>query len=62
LSSHLLSKNVKVKIYKTVILPVVLYWCETWYLTVREEHKLMVFDNMVLKRIFGPKRDAVMGG
>jgi hypothetical protein len=48
---------VKVRIYKTIILPVVLYWCETWSLTVREEHKLMVFENRVLRRIFGPKRD-----
>jgi hypothetical protein len=59
LSSHLLSKNVKLRIYKTIILPVVLYGCETWYLTVREEHKLRVFENRVLRRIFGPKRDGV---
>jgi hypothetical protein len=57
LSSHLLSKNVKVRIYKTIILPVVLYGCETWSLTVREEHKLRV-----VSRIFGPKRDEVTGG
>jgi hypothetical protein len=56
LSSCLLSKNVKVRIYKTIILPVVLYGCETWSLTVREEHKLRVFENRVLRRIFGPKR------
>jgi hypothetical protein len=62
LSSHLLSKNVKVTIYKTIILPVVLYWCETWSLTVREAHKLRVFENRVLRRIFGPKRDGVTGG
>jgi hypothetical protein len=55
-------KNVKVRIYKTIILFVVLYWCETWSLTLREEHKLRVFENMVLRRIFGPKRDQVMGG
>jgi hypothetical protein len=61
-SSRLLSKNVKVKIYKTTILPVVLYGCESWSLTVREEHKLSVFENMVLRRIFGPKRDRVTGG
>jgi hypothetical protein len=48
LSSRLLSKNVKVRIYKTIILPVVLYGCETWSLTVREEHKLRVFENRVL--------------
>jgi hypothetical protein len=62
LSSRLLSKNVKVKIYNTIILPVVLYGCETWCLTVREEHKLRVFENRVLRRIFGPKRDGVTCG
>jgi hypothetical protein len=62
LSSRLLSKNVKVRIYKTIILPVVLYGCETWSLTVREVHKLRVFVNRVLRRIFGPKRDGVMRG
>jgi hypothetical protein len=62
LSSHLLSKNVKIRLYKTVILPVVLYGCETWSVTLREEHKLRVFVNMVLSRIFGPKRDGVTGG
>jgi hypothetical protein len=60
LSSRLLSRNVKVKIYKTIILPVVLYECETWSLTLREEHRIRVFDNRVLK-IFGPKRDEVKG-
>jgi hypothetical protein len=58
----LLSKNVKVRIYKTIILPVVLYGCETWSLTVGEEHKLRVFENRVLRRIFGPKRDVMTGG
>jgi hypothetical protein len=62
LSSRLLSKYVKVRIYKTIILPVVLYGCETWSLTVREKHKLRVFENRVLRRIFIPKRDGVMGG
>jgi hypothetical protein len=62
LSSRLLSKNVKVRIYKTIILPVVLYGSGTWPLTVRQEHKLRVFENRVLKRIFGPKRDGVTGG
>jgi hypothetical protein len=52
---------VKVRIYKTIILPVVLYGCETLSLTVREEHKLRVFENRVLRRIFGPKRDRVTG-
>jgi hypothetical protein len=61
LSSRLLSRNVEVKIYKTTILPVVLYGCETWSLTQREEHRLRVFENRVLRRIFGPKRDEVMG-
>jgi hypothetical protein len=53
---------VKVRTYKTIILPVVLYGCETWSLTVREEHKLRVFRNRLLRRIFGPKRDRVTGG
>jgi hypothetical protein len=57
LSSRLLSKNIKIRIYKTIILPVVLYGCETWSLTLREEHRLRVFENRVLRRIFGPKRD-----
>jgi hypothetical protein len=55
LSSRLLSKNVKVRVYKTIILPVVLYGCETWSLAVREEHKLRVFENRVLRRIFGKR-------
>jgi hypothetical protein len=62
LSCSLLSKNIKFKIYKTVILPVVLYWCETWSLTLREEHRLRVFENRVLRRIFRPKRDEMTGG
>jgi hypothetical protein len=49
----------KVRIYKTLILPVDLYGCKTWSLTVREEHKLRVFENKVLRTIFGPKRDRV---
>ena len=53
LSSSRLSKNVKIKIYRTVILPVVLYGCETWLLTLREEHRLRVFENRVLSRILG---------
>jgi hypothetical protein len=59
LSSSLLSKNVKIKIYRTIILPVVLYGCESWSLTLREECRLRVFENRVLRRIFGPKRDEV---
>jgi hypothetical protein len=61
LSSRLLSRNVKIKIYKTIILPVVLYGCEAWSLTLREEHRLRVFENRVLRRIFGPMRDEVTG-
>jgi hypothetical protein len=53
--------HVKIRTYKTIILPVVLYWCETWSLTLREEHRLRVFENRVLRRIFGPKRDKVTG-
>jgi hypothetical protein len=56
-SSHLLSKNVKIRIYKTIILPVVLYGCETSSLTLLYEHRLRVFENRVLRRIFGEKRD-----
>ena len=61
MSSQLLSKNVKVKIYKTVILPVILYGCETWTLTLREEKRLQVLENKVLRKIFGPKRDDQTG-
>jgi hypothetical protein len=61
LSSRLLSRNVKVKIYKTIILLVVIYGCETWYLILREEHRLRVFENSVLRRIFEPMWDKVMG-
>jgi hypothetical protein len=61
LSSSLLSRNVKDKMYKTVILPVVLYVCETWALTIREERGLRVFENRVVRRIFGLKRAEVTG-
>jgi hypothetical protein len=61
LSSRLLSKNIKIRIYKTIILPVALYGCETWSLTLREEHRLRVFENRLLRRIFGPRRDEVTG-
>jgi hypothetical protein len=50
------------RIYKTIILPVILYGCETWSLTLREEYRLRVFENKVLRRIFGPKRDEVREG
>jgi len=61
LSSRLLSKNLKEKIYRTIILPVVLYGCETWLLTLREECRLRVFENRMWRRIFGPTRDEVTG-
>jgi hypothetical protein len=56
LSFHPLSKDLKIKIYKTIILPFVLYGCETWSFTLREEHRLRVFENRVLRGIFGLKR------
>jgi hypothetical protein len=56
-----LYRNVKVKIYKTIIMPVVLYGCETWSLTLREEHSLRVFENRALRRILVPQRDEVTG-
>ena len=62
LSSSLLSKKLKIKIYRTIILSVVLCGCETWSLTLREERRLRVFENRVLRRIFGPKRDEVTRG
>jgi hypothetical protein len=61
LSSCLLSRKVQVQIYKTIILPVVLYGCETWSLTLREKHRLKVSENRVPRRIFGPKMDEVTG-
>jgi len=57
----LLSKNLKTNIYKNIILPVVWYGCETWSLILREEKKLRVFENMVLRSIFGPRRVEVTG-
>jgi hypothetical protein len=62
LSSCLLFKNVKIKIYKSTVLPVVLYGCEIWYLTLREEHRLGMYKNRVLRRIFESKRDEVTEG
>ena len=59
LSFSLLSKNLMIKVYRTIILPIVRYGCETWSLTLREERRLRVFENRVLKRIFWPKRDEV---
>jgi hypothetical protein len=61
LSSSSLSKSVKIKTYRTIILPVVLYDCEAWLLTLREEGRVSVFETRVLRRIFGPKRDEVTG-
>ena len=61
LPSRLLSKNLKIKIYRTIIFSVVLYGCETWSLTLREERRLKVFENRVLRRVFGPKREEVTG-
>jgi len=61
LFSRMLYKNLKITIYRTIISPVVLYGCETWSLTLREEMKLRVFENMVLRRICGPRRDEVTG-
>src|SRR5215813_648463 len=60
-NSSLLSKKLKIKIYRIIILPVVLYGCETWSLTLREERRLRVFENSVLRTVFGPKRDEVTG-
>ena len=61
LSSSLLSKKLKIKIYRTIILPVVMYGCEAWSLTLREGRRLRVFENRVLRRVFGPNRDEVTG-
>jgi len=57
----LLYRNLKIKIYRTVILPVVLYGCETWSLTLRDERNLRVYENRVLRRIFGPRREEITG-
>ena len=61
MSSRLFSKTLKIKIYRAITLPVVLYGCETWSLALREERKLRVSENIVLRRIFGPKKDEVTG-
>jgi hypothetical protein len=61
-SSHLLFKRIKIRIYRTIIFPVVLYGWETWSPKLREEHRLRVFENRVLRRIFGPQRDEVGRG
>jgi hypothetical protein len=60
-SSRLLSRNLKIRIHKTIILPLALYGREKWFLALKEEHCLRVFENRVLRRIFGPKRDEVTG-
>jgi hypothetical protein len=59
LSSRLLSKNLKIKIYRTITLLVVLYGCETWSLTLRDTRRLKVFEKRMLRKLFGPKRDEV---
>ena len=61
MSSSLLAKNLKIEIYRTIILPCVLYGCETWLLRLREERRLRVFENRMLRRVFGPKSDEVTG-
>ena len=61
-SSNLITKKLKIKIYRTIIIPAVLCGCETWSLTFRDERMLRVFENRVLRRIFGPKRDEVIRG
>jgi len=61
-SGRLIPRNFKIKIHRPIILPVVLYVCETWSLILREERRLRVFENRVLRRIFGPRRDDVTGG
>ena len=58
---NLLSKNIKINIYRTIILPVVLYECETWSLTLREESGVMVLENRVLRRIYVSKRNKIKG-
>jgi hypothetical protein len=60
-NKHLLSKNLKIKIYGIIMLPVVLYGCEIWSLILREERRLRVFENRVLRRVFGLRRDEVTG-
>jgi hypothetical protein len=62
LTSCLPSKSLKIKTHKTIILPIVLYGCETWSVTLREEHRLRVFEKWVRRRIFGRKREEVAGG
>jgi len=61
LSSNFISKNLKITIYRTIILPVVVYGCETWSLTLREGRRLREFENRVLRRILGPMKDDVTG-
>jgi len=61
LSSSVLSKNIDISTYINIFFPVVLYGCETWSLTLRKERRVKLFENRVLRRIFGPKRDEVTG-
>jgi hypothetical protein len=60
-AAHLLPRNIKFKIYRIIILPPVLYGCETWSLTLREHHRRRVFENRVLRKIFGSKKDEGAG-
>jgi hypothetical protein len=62
LFSRMLSKNLKIRMYKSIILPVVLHGCETWFLILKEEYRMRVLPKRVLRRIFGTKRDGVTGG
>jgi hypothetical protein len=61
-ASDLVSKNVKIRVYKSIILSVVVYGCDTWWLILREGNRLRALENRMLRRIFGPKRDGVRGG
>jgi hypothetical protein len=61
LSSRMLCKNIKIRLYKTIVLLVVLYGCETWSVTLREEHRLRMLENRMLRRVFELKRDEVTG-
>jgi hypothetical protein len=62
LSFRLLSDNVNIRIYDSIILPAVLYWCETWSQTLRKEYRLKIFENVALRRMFGPRRNEIIQG
>jgi len=61
LSPSLLAKNIKINTQRTIILPVILYWCEAWYLTLRKKYRLRMFEKRVLRKILPPKRDGITG-